>query len=125
MAWMAEWATAPVSCLLGIFSGVLAILATILLVEVVAAALRFKRGQAFPFATVNRPRLAVLVPAHNESAGLLPALHVIQALLRAADRLLVVADNCSDDTAAIARAAGAEVAERNDLNRIGKGYALD
>ena len=41
------------------------------------------------------------------------------------DRLLVVADNCSDDTAAVARAAGAEVTERSDVERRGKGYALD
>jgi cellulose synthase/poly-beta-1,6-N-acetylglucosamine synthase-like glycosyltransferase len=124
MAWMAEWATAPVSCLLGILSGVLAILAALLLVEVVAAAL-LRHRQAFLIPIGHRPRFAVLVPAHNESAGLLPTLRAIQAQLRAADRLLVVADNCSDDTVAIARAAGAEVIERNDLSRIGKGYALD
>ena len=124
MAWMAEWATAPVSCLLGILSGVLAILAALLLVEVVAAAL-LRHRQAFLIPIGHRPRFAVLVPAHNESAGLLPTLRAIQAQLRAADRLLVVADNCSDDTAAVARGAGAEVIERNDLSRIGKGYALD
>jgi cellulose synthase/poly-beta-1,6-N-acetylglucosamine synthase-like glycosyltransferase len=64
------------------------------------------------------------VPAHNESAGLLPTLGDIKAQMRAADRLLVVADNCTDDTAAVAIAAGAEVAERKDLDRRGKGYAL-
>jgi cellulose synthase/poly-beta-1,6-N-acetylglucosamine synthase-like glycosyltransferase len=36
----------------------------------------------------------------------------------------VVADNCSDDTAKIAASLGAEVSIRNDLTRIGKGYAL-
>jgi cellulose synthase/poly-beta-1,6-N-acetylglucosamine synthase-like glycosyltransferase len=44
--------------------------------------------------------------------------------LPAGMRILVVADNCSDDTAAIARAAGAEAVERHDLERRGKGYAL-
>ena len=44
---------------------------------------------------------------------------------RESDRLLVVADNCTDDTAEIAAAAGAEVVIRHDLERIGKGYALD
>jgi cellulose synthase/poly-beta-1,6-N-acetylglucosamine synthase-like glycosyltransferase len=39
-------------------------------------------------------------------------------------RLLVVADNCSDATAAVARAAGAEVTERHDPLLRGKGYAL-
>lgn len=124
MAWMAEWAIVLVSSLLGIISSLLAILGAILLVEVLAA-VRYRRGQALPLPTDNQPRIAVLVPAHNESTGLLPTLHTIQAQLRAADRLLVVADNCSDDTAALALDAGAEVVERNDLSRIGKGYALD
>src|SRR5262249_1802992 len=35
------------------------------------------------------------------------------------------ADNCSDDTAAVARSSSAEVIERNDLTKVGKGYALD
>ena len=43
----------------------------------------------------------------------------------AGDRLLVVADNCSDDTAAVAASAGAEVIERKAADKIGKGYALD
>jgi glycosyltransferase involved in cell wall biosynthesis len=67
----------------------------------------------------------VLVPAHNESSGLVPTIEDIKAQLRPADRLVVIADNCSDDTPAIAAAAGAEVVERNDPERVGKGYALD
>ena len=72
----------------------------------------------------QRPSIIVLVPAHNEGSGLLPTLDDILAQLNDGDRLLVVADNCNDDTADIARAAGAEVVERNDLTKIGKGYAL-
>jgi glycosyltransferase involved in cell wall biosynthesis len=49
----------------------------------------------------------------------------VKARLMAQDRLLVVADNCSDDTAGIAARAGAEVIERFDPDRRGKGYALD
>lgn len=72
-----------------------------------------------------RPRIAVLVPAHNESAGIIRPLNAIRAQLRAEDRVLVVADNCTDDTAEIARANGAEVIVRSDAERRGKGYALD
>jgi cellulose synthase/poly-beta-1,6-N-acetylglucosamine synthase-like glycosyltransferase len=72
-----------------------------------------------------RPSLVVLVPAHNESRGLLPTLADVISQLRRSDRLLVIADNCSDDTAELAEAAGAEVVKRKDLDRIGKGYALD
>ena len=70
-------------------------------------------------------RLAVVVPAHNESEGLVPTLQDIKAQLGPRDLLVVIADNCTDDTASIARAAGAEVIERNDPVRRGKGYALD
>ena len=72
----------------------------------------------------RRPRVGVLVPAHNESSGILPTLAQARAQMEPGDRLLVVADNCSDDTAAVARAAGAEVSERSDLQHRGKGYAL-
>ncbi len=72
-----------------------------------------------------RPRIAVLVPAHNASAGIIRPLNTIRAQLRAEDRVLVVADNCTDDTAEIAQANGAEVIVRSDAERRGKGYALD
>ncbi|TAG67358.1 MAG: glycosyltransferase, partial [Oscillatoriales cyanobacterium] len=41
------------------------------------------------------------------------------------DRLLVIADNCTDATAEIARNSGASAIERHDTERKGKGYALD
>lgn len=72
-----------------------------------------------------RPRLAVLMPAHNEEAVIAASIASILPQLAAGDRLLVVADNCADATAALARTAGAEVVERSDAQRRGKGYALD
>ena len=71
-----------------------------------------------------RPTLAVLVPAHNEASGIGATLASIRAQLGRADRLLVVADNCSDDTADIARRHGAEVTERFHPELRGKSYAL-
>jgi cellulose synthase/poly-beta-1,6-N-acetylglucosamine synthase-like glycosyltransferase len=70
-----------------------------------------------------RPSLAVLVPAHDEEGGIAAALATVLPQLAPGDRLLVVADNCSDGTAAAARATGAEVVERRSDLR-GKGYAL-
>lgn len=70
------------------------------------------------------PRTAVLIPAHNEATGLVATL---APLLAGADErfaVWVVADNCTDATATIARDAGAHVVERNDSERRGKGYAL-
>jgi len=71
----------------------------------------------------SRPSVAILVPAHDEEGGITPTLAGALAQLRAGDRLLAVADNCSDGTAAVARAAGAEVVERASELR-GKGFAL-
>lgn len=72
-----------------------------------------------------RPRCVVLIPAHNESASIASTLKSLRASLRDGDRILVVADNCSDNTATIARSEGAEVVERSDSEKRGKGYALD
>lgn len=72
-----------------------------------------------------RPDVAILIPAHNEADTIARTLEFALAHLTPADRLLVVADNCSDDTAEIARSHGAEVVERHDLVRRGKGYALE
>lgn len=71
-----------------------------------------------------RPHVAILIPAHDERAGIVRTLEPLRAQLDAGDTLLVVADNCSDDTASLARAAGATVIERSDPDRRGKGYAL-
>lgn len=73
----------------------------------------------------RRPRIAVLVPAHNEAAGVGATIASLQPQLQAGDRILVVADNCSDDTAGAVRRAGAEAIERTHLTERGKGYALD
>ena len=71
-------------------------------------------------------RFDVIVPAHNEAAVIERCL----ASLRKLDwpperlRLLVVADNCDDATARLARAVGAQVLERHDATLRSKGYAL-
>lgn len=68
--------------------------------------------------------IAVIVPAHNESRHLIPTLQDLRRELGPTGRILVVADNCDDDTAAVARAEGADILERRDPARRGKGYAL-
>ena len=96
--------------------------AGVLFVQVIAAR---RTADVLPSAAAHRPGVAVLMPAHNESAGIAVAIRSILPQLRAGDRLLVVADNCSDDTATVAVALGAQVVERTDANLRGKGYALD
>jgi cellulose synthase/poly-beta-1,6-N-acetylglucosamine synthase-like glycosyltransferase len=112
-----------ISFFLAALAALLAIPVAVFLLEVIAGVSLPKRESSTPDDSVNQ-RIAVLVPAHNEGAGLLPTVTDVKAQLRQSDRLLVVADNCTDNTAAIAMSAGAEVIVRNDLERKGKGYAL-
>ena len=65
----------------------------------------------------------ILMPAHNESLSIAAT---VGALRQSAPhcRVVVVADNCTDDTADLARAAGAEAIVRQSLTDKGKGFAL-
>lgn len=72
-----------------------------------------------------RPPLAVLIPAHNEEREIGRTLDALRPQIQPGDRLLVVADRCTDRTLALARAHGAETIEHSDPARRGKGYALD
>jgi len=65
------------------------------------------------------------MPAHDEALVIQTTLRTLLPQLGPRDRLIVVADNCSDDTANVARKEGAEVIVRTDTTRRGKGYALD
>lgn len=71
-------------------------------------------------------RYAILISARNESAVLGHLLDSIRDQDYPTENVasFVVADNCSDDTAAVASAHGATVFERRDASHIGKGYAL-
>jgi cellulose synthase/poly-beta-1,6-N-acetylglucosamine synthase-like glycosyltransferase len=113
-----------ISFFLATLAVVLAIPVAVFLIEVIAGITLPQRECSIPPSGNSGRRVAVLVPAHDESTGLLPTIADIRAQLRASDRLLVVADNCADDTAAVAAAAGVEVIVRNDPDRKGKGYAL-
>ncbi|MEM1098771.1 MAG: glycosyltransferase family 2 protein [Planctomycetota bacterium] len=94
------------------------------IVECLAALLPVRRNAVASMPDA-RPRVAVLVPAHNEEAGLATTLASISEQLVEGDRLVVVADNCDDGTADVARGfEGVEVVERVDEERRGKGYAL-
>jgi glycosyltransferase involved in cell wall biosynthesis len=72
-------------------------------------------------------RFRFVVPAHDESAGITETVVSLSAVDYPAElfEVVVIADNCSDDTAEKARAAGATVLERQDAQKRGKGYALD
>jgi len=92
---------------------------------VTLAAASFRRQRPTP-AAPPEPRLAVLVPAHDEEELVARCVASLldQRYPRSAYRVIVIADNCGDATADLGRAAGAEVFERCDRNHLGKGYAL-
>ena len=71
----------------------------------------------------DRDTLAVVIPAHNEAdvieetlVNLLQEMHPAQ--------VFVIADNCTDDTAALAREVGVQVWQRQQTDDTGKGAAL-
>ena len=81
---------------------------------------------------MNYNQVTVLIPAHNEALNIGKTLTTLLSQLTPRDRIVVVADNCTDETAEIARFIGdnfekcdVTVLERKDPERLGKGYALD
>ena len=73
---------------------------------------------------VDTLRITVLVPAHDEATTIGATIDSLRAQDRPPERIVVVADNCTDDTAAIARARGAEVRTTVE-NRARKAGALN
>lgn len=70
------------------------------------------------------PDIAILIPAHNEAVCIGATLETLLPLAEQ-NRLVVIADNCNDETASIARSYGVTVIERQNTELLGKGYALD
>ena len=96
--------------------------AVVLLAETAAAFLPARRR--IEQDTAVTPRVVVLVPAHDEAAQIAETVGALVQDLPLHGIVLVVADNCTDETAALARGAGATVIERHDLSRVGKGFAI-
>lgn len=106
------------ACLLALSSAVFCL-------EIFAALMLSLRQSRFFSKSGLRQRVAVVIPAHNEGRDIVPTIDDVLSQLMVGDRLLVVADNCKDDTAEVATAAGAEVIERTQSKRVGRSYALN
>ncbi|MBP2635613.1 MAG: poly-beta,6 N-acetyl-D-glucosamine synthase [Firmicutes bacterium] len=77
--------------------------------------------------TTPKNTFALIVAAHNEEqviGQLVENLHVLNYPSELYD-IYVIADNCKDKTAQIAKKAGAIVHERFNLEQRGKGYAME
>jgi hypothetical protein len=92
------------SAALGAVPAILSLPGTAELAFLTSGTLLSRRTAASPPPDTPPLRLCVVMPAHDEAAG--------------------IADNCADHTARLA-AAGARVLERHDAERRGKGHALD
>lgn len=79
------------------------------------------------FRPLQQHSFILLVPAHNEEAGIEATLASLKALDYPPSQyeILVIADNCSDQTADRARALGVSVIERQDPHKKSKGFALE
>jgi colanic acid/amylovoran biosynthesis glycosyltransferase len=93
------------------------------------AAHRDSHGDAAAHSLANAEtaprRLVVLIPAHNEEGQIGATLRSLaECNYPVPRRTIVIADNCEDDTAVVAKAAGAEVWERVEESARGKGRAL-
>ena len=92
------------------------------LLVLLAAAARRRAAPPPPAPPVS---FTVLVPAHDEERTLPTLLRSLdRAEGREAVRVVVIADNCGDQTAEVARRHGAEVLARREPERPGKGPAL-
>ena len=74
-----------------------------------------------------KSKFAIVIPAHNESVVIGELLDNLKKLKYPSNLydIFVIADNCTDKTAEIAKEYGAEVLERENKEEIGKGYAMD
>ena len=100
-----------------IICAVLAVPVMMFTLECLIGSLRFrKKASRRPN---DRPRLTVLMPAHNEEEVIEATLTSLQAQVAENDGVLVVADNCSDSTADIVRRFNFDVTERfHDTDQV-------
>lgn len=111
-----------VSSVLLFLAGILAVPVAVFFLECALGA-TWKCRRAIALRPVGS-RAVILIPAHNEEEGIRYTLESLRPELNANDTVLVVADNCVDKTAEVARSLGAEVAERCHETERGKGFAL-
>ena len=107
--------------------GAVSLVSVLTLLFLLAAAALFARRTRPSGKIGTALRLAVIVPAHDEELMLAKTIQSLKAQSYPTDRyeIVVVADNCTDKTADIARSLGATVLERVNLSERGKGYALN
>jgi cellulose synthase/poly-beta-1,6-N-acetylglucosamine synthase-like glycosyltransferase len=111
-----------------ILSALVMALAVIVLIPIVTFSLQcffsFLPGRKCEVDREQLPRLAVLIPSHNEEAIVSGIITDVKSQAKENDRVIVIADNCEDGTAEVARRLGVEAFERTNQTERGKAYAL-
>jgi cellulose synthase/poly-beta-1,6-N-acetylglucosamine synthase-like glycosyltransferase len=126
-----EWGPVVIlELLLLIADASLLLAATVVGVLVLVLLIEILLSLAKPRAVLAEPAPAtccytIVMPAHDEVGTIEHTLAVTLAQVSDHGSVLVVADNCTDETAAVSAAAGAKVIKRTNPAQRGKGYALD
>lgn len=98
-----------------------------LFIETICAAIyeikKNNHSEKVDFSNIHSYR--VIIPAHNEEAVIKETLVQLLSIVPHSSDILVVADNCQDQTARLAHKLNVKVIERKDEKKKGKGYALD
>ncbi len=102
----------------GLFAGYLVLLSILALME--------KKSKEKPTSVDEQHRFAIVVPAYNEESGIARTVRDLIDIEYPKDLfdVIVIADNCTDQTARIARYEGAIAWRRFQPDKRGKGYAL-
>ena len=110
-----------------VLGGVVAVLWLPLLSELICLFARRREVAASDSSTVESPRLLFLVAAHDEELLIARCVRSLMEMTYPAThrRVIVIADNCSDATATLAREQGADCFERTDPTLPGKPRAID
>lgn len=111
--------------LLGIIAFLVSLPGTIELFFLTLGAILYR---FIPYPSVPKPmqkplKMVAVIPAHNEEKNISHTIRSLQASGFLED-VFVIADNCIDNTAEVAKQAGASVLIRSDTHLLGKPYAL-
>lgn len=121
---LVTWLATGLGIFLAILAALYAVLSLFLLLECLLALLPYRRSSQD--STIAKDlSLTILMPAHNEASVIAHTLNQLIPEVDTPEQIVVVADNCQDATAAIARSTGVTVLERQNRSQRGKGYALD
>jgi len=112
----------PVTLLLALILAPFTLLTVCFAIELFAGLSRLSSGDLAP---TGGTKATIVVPAHDEEPIIAAKLAKLIEAAAGRAHILLVADNCTDSTAAIARLLGTEVIERTDASNRGKGFALD